>query len=221
MKSCLPIALWKFVSLDCENLRSPALKPQGHSMQAAYFTLYDTFYVLRLCTSLEKVVLFIWQCRSWRVGGDWFSVLQVHGLLLCLELQFRFRRQSGCNQEEVVINFSCLCALVCVCVCIYSCREQIHSHWQIRGACNDNHSTFLTDTQILPSLFSTFNLLLHAGRVCFCFFSLHLIYFSVICFMIEIDISLYLYIYLSISISIYSGSSFLLHRQTNSETSFS
>lgn len=44
-----------------------------------------------------------------------------------------------------------VCVSVCVCVVLVnsSCREQIHGQWQMRGACNDNHSAFLTDVQIL------------------------------------------------------------------------
>lgn len=91
-------------------------------------------------------------------GRDWFSVLQLHALLLCLELQFRFRRQRGCNQEEVVINFSCLSVRVsvheCKCVCVLCPQLQSAHPWPVANKKSLREYSHC-DAQQLTTLFIT------------------------------------------------------------------
>lgn len=83
-----------------------------HSIQTAVFhTPNLKFWSLQ---SPKKVVHFIHQPRKETVQ-DWFWVLRLPGLPLCLELQF------SCNHKEVVINFflfkrAWVCMYQCMCV---------------------------------------------------------------------------------------------------------
>lgn len=145
--------LGKPVRVKHKKLRFPPFKLKvTESRQQLSCTAYFTSWGFSLLCK-KRLCFFYLAERELESGRDWLSVLEPHALLLCLELQFRFRRQRGCNQEEVVINFSCLCARAC---CAHSCRGQIHGQWQVRWACNDNQPASRPETQTWPrsSLYS-------------------------------------------------------------------
>lgn len=121
---------------------------------------YLTFFFFS--ASWKWLLLFIWRWRGSGVAEIDFSVLERRGLLLCLELQFRFRRQSGHNQGEVVINFrSCVLVRerVYIHVCVYVCVLSLTPHQATESrstancdsvACHVYHPAWYADTSHTP-----------------------------------------------------------------------